>query len=769
MLNRSDAGRWWDEVWRAAWPLLLLTLLCVIFYWDVLWLAENQMILGEDAADMHLRWLRFAVSSVREGRFPLWNPYLFSGQPLVANPQAALFYPPTWLTLLMPVTQGLSLIAVLHLWLGGVGLYGWLRAEGASRVGSLFGAVVFTFSGYFSVRMRAGHIGVITTQAWLPVLLWAYRRAVAHPSARRAWRVAVLGGLPVGLSILAGHSASFVYVALGLAAYALFCAGRAWRDAPSARAAWLPLAWLVVMLLVGAAVAAVQLLPMLEYTARTTRQVAPSYEFAARFSWPPGYLLTLLIPNFFGEPIQTGYWGDGIHHEFMFYVGILPLLLALLGVGRKRRHLTRFLFGLGLGSLLLALGSYGPLHPLFYRFFPLFRMMRAPARAGFLFTLACAALSGLVLDGEERGRLLRPLTRPTVLLVAGGAVGLILLDFVMFAWGRDSNPAAGRLWHQANQVALFLLFFLLSAGLLTAWRSASSRGGEAGLGRFRWMALGLVLLDLWTYGSSTVEVVDVPERAGWRVAARAVEDPQAARVLPWGLSDVEQSGGMDFGLRTVFGYDPLVLQRYQTFIDSRPDPRARTYDLLNAGYVMALAPLDLPEASDSPDAPRLLVQEAGAWVYERPGALPRAWIAPEVRVMAAAAMLARIHEPDFDPRATVLVEQPLVCPNDGTAGTVDSVRDEGNRIEANVRGGGGVLVLSEVAYPGWQAAVDGQPASLVRVDYLLRGLCVPPGEHRIELWYDPPLLKVGLVVTGLTLFALIGAVSLPWIQRRRVD
>jgi len=751
-----------------AWPVVVLTLLCTVFYWDVPWLSENQMILGEDAADMHLHWLRFAVSSVREGRPPLWNPYLFSGQPLVANPQAALFYPPTWLTLLMPVTRGLSLIAVLHLWLGGVGLYGWLRAEGASRVGALFGAVVFTFSGYFSVRVRVGHIGVITTQAWLPVSLWAYRRVVAHPSSRGAWRLAILGGLPVGLSILAGHSASFVYVALGLAAYALFYAWRAWRTSRSVRATLLPLAWLGALLLVGVAVAAVQLVPTLEYSIHTTRQGVPSYDFAARFSWPPGYLLTLLAPDFFGEPIHTGYWGDGVHHEFIFYVGILPLLLALLGLGR-RRQLTGFLFALGLGGLLLALGSYGALHPLFYRFVPIFQMMRAPARAGFLFTLACAALSGLTLtalqalDEEGRARLLRPLTGPPVLVVAGGAAGLILLDFVMFAWGRETNPAAGRLWHQANEVAIFLLFFLLSAGLLTAWRNGSSRGAASQASHFVWLALGLALLDLWTYGSSTVEVVAVPERAGWRVVAQAVDDPQSTRVLPWGLNDVEQSGGMAFGVRSVFGYDPLVLQRYQAFIDSRPDPRARTYDLLNAGYVIALAPLEFP---DDPDAPRLLVQEAGAWVYERPNALPRAWVATEVRVMEPAAILTRIHEPDFDPRTTVLVEESLACGTDGTAGTVEILRDDGNRIEARVRGGG-VLVLSEMDYPGWRAAVDGQSVPLVRADYLLRALCVPPGDHQVVLWYDPPLLKVGLVVTGLTLLLLTGTAFSPFAKRRR--
>jgi len=274
------------------------------------------------------------------------------------------------------------------------------------------------------------------------------------------------------------------------------------------------------------------------------------------------------------------------------------------------------------------------------------------------------------------------------------------------------------------------------------------------------LALGLVVLDLWTFGGSVVEVVDVHESAYWRVVAQAVTDPQAARVLPWGLSDFEQNGGMGFGLRSVFGYDPLILQRYEEFITSRPDPRARTYDLLNAGYLVTTAPQEFPE---EPDAPRLLLERSGVYVYERPAALPRAWVVPQIEVMDNAAMLTRIHEPDFDPRATALVDAALECEGMAVSpassvhgGEVEIVRYEGNRIEAQVRGGGGLLIFSEVDYPGWRATVDGNPARLVRADYLLRALCVPAGEHRVVLVYDPPLLKLGLAITVLTLLSVVG-------------
>jgi hypothetical protein len=745
-----------DTLWRSAWPVAALALLCLAFFWDVLWLPGDRIVAGNDLINMFTHWLSFARASLQQGRLPLWNPYLSSGLPFVANPQPALFYPPTWLALLLPVPKALGLIVVLHLWLAGVGMYAWLRAESASKAGALVGGTVFAFSGYFFVRVQAGHLGVITTGSWLPFVLWACRRATA----RRSWPLAVLGGLPAGLSILAGHTASFLYVVLGLAAYAAFRAWERWREERKALAAVTPLLQASVMLLVGLALAAVQVLPTVELVAHSVRQ-GSSYDFAARFSWPPGHLLTLLVPNFFGEPLHTGYWGDGIYDEFILYVGVLPLLLALLGL-RLRHRLKPFLFALGLGALLLAFGEYGALHPLFYRFVPLFQSARAPARAGFLFTLAAAALAGLMVTvlqsltppsvppiggeegGEERRRLLSPLKRSVVLTVAGIAAIVVVAGFAAFAWGRESNPAAGRLYHLANQTATFLLFFLLSTGLLHAWRNgALSR-------RVLWLlTLSLVVLDLWTFGGGAVQPVDVQESAYWRVVAQAVEDPQAARVLPWGLNDFEHNGGMAFGLRSVFGYDPLVLQRYEEFITSVPDPRARTYDLLNARYLVTTTPQEFEE----PDAPRLALEEAGVWVYERPGALPRAWVVPQVEALDDESILVRIHEPDFDPRAVALVESPLSCTGDGS-GEVESVRDEGSRIEAQVSGGGGLLVFSEVAYPGWRAEVDGQPTPLVRADYVLRAVCVPSGEHQVTLAYDPPLLKVGLVITCLALLLI---------------
>ena len=747
--------------WKAAvWPVAVITLLCLVFFWDVLRLPSDQMVAGNDLANMFLPWLRFASSSVEHGQLPLWNPYLSSGLPFAANPQPALFYPPSWLALVLPVTTALNLLLVLHLWLAGIGAYGWIRSEGASRPGALLSAVVYAFSGYLFVRLLSGHLGVIATQAWLPFLFWGLGRAVKD----RSWKLTVVAGVPVGLSILAGHTASFVLVALAMAAYAAFLAWGRWAEHRSARAAAEVLGQAAAMLLVGVGLAAVQLVPMAELVYHSSRQASAGYEFATRFSWPPGYLITLLVPNFFGDPVRTGYWGDGIYDEFILYVGVLPLMLALLGL-RLRHRLVPFLGALGLGGLLVAFGSYGSAHQLLYRFLPLFQLMRAPARAGFLFVLAAAAIAGLTVSAvgeageEERKKLLQGLSWARVGAIVAVAAVIVAAGFGAFAWGREQNPAAARLWHQANATALFAFYLLLAAALLLSWRAAS-RGSAV----YWTLALGLVVLDLWTFGGGAVQPADVRPSDYWSAVAEAVPDADQARVLPWGLNDFHQNGGMEFGLRSVFGYDPLILQRYEEFISSRPDTRARTYDLLNVGYVVSGGPLDFG-GEEWPQAPRLVLEQGGAYVYERPDAMPRAWVAVDVEVADDVAMLAAIHDPDYDLLRTALVEEPGACEpapgGDPAENAAEIVRYEANDLEVLVSGRGGLLVLSEVDYPGWRATIDGSPAELVRADYTLRGVCVPAGEHSVELVYDPPLLRIGLAGTGITA-ALLVALGLWW-------
>jgi hypothetical protein len=152
-------------------------------------------------------------------------------------------------------------------------------------------------------------------------------------------------------------------------------------------------------------------------------------------------------------------------------------------------------------------------------------------------------------------------------------------------------------------------------------------------------------------------------------------------------------------------------------------------------------------------------------VFENARALPRAWLASAARVLPEEEMLGVIRTgrlpegAEWEPRRTALVEAPLDFPRapaeDPSAGA-EVTRREPNRVEVKTASSApSILVLSENHYPGWRAYVDGRAAEDLRVDYNLRGVVLAAGEHRVEFVYRPKSVLIGLLVTLVTLAALL--------------
>ena len=253
---------------KIAWMPLLWAALCAVFYWDALKAPASAILGGNDLNTMFRIWLDYARSRISSGQLPIWNPYLFSGYAFISDPQPALFYPPTWLSLLFPPNQGLSWSLVLHIWWSAVGCSLWLRSmtdqhnRPISWAGALAGAAVFSFSGYTFARIQAGHIGVITTGAWLPWGLLALNSLAQNLK----WRFVGYGALSIGFALLAGHTATFIYLVIMLLAYALFLA---WNLRGKSRIQYLMMA--AIMGFLGLLLAGIQLLPTLKLILGSSR------------------------------------------------------------------------------------------------------------------------------------------------------------------------------------------------------------------------------------------------------------------------------------------------------------------------------------------------------------------------------------------------------------------------------------------------------------------------------------------------------------------
>ncbi|HID64944.1 MAG TPA: hypothetical protein EYP49_19670, partial [Anaerolineae bacterium] len=150
----------------------------------------------------------------------------------------------------------------------------------------------------------------------------------------------------------------------------------------------------VLSMSVGAALAAVQLLPSYELSRLSIRSGGLPYREAVSFSLRPHLILYSLLPTF-GEDLSQVFGGESFN-EYVGYVGVLVLFLALVGVlGQWRRGRTLFFVFLGALGLSLALGLANPAYFIFYKLVPGFSFFRAPSRWLYLYTTAMAVLAGL--------------------------------------------------------------------------------------------------------------------------------------------------------------------------------------------------------------------------------------------------------------------------------------------------------------------------------------------------------------------------------------
>lgn len=401
----------------------------------------------------------YAAAALRAGRIPLWNPYIFSGVPFLANPQAAVLYPLHWPLSWLSVTKQIYAGGALHAWILGLGGYALLRRWGYGLVAGLMAGLVLAGSGFYGGLL--GHINQMNAAAWLPWLVLV----VETTDVPTTKSVDVAGGWPrlflatalfallVALTLLAGHTQTAYINLFGVGVWVLvrgmplgqWLSSGQWlaRDALATigRAVWpslrrtLPVYFLGVALAV--LLAAAQLLPTLALSGLGLRSGGLSYGEASSFSLKPLHLHWTLLPSYGLVDLGVVFNTSG-YTEFVAYVGLTGLALAALALWRPRRRWDRaWTFGLlfaGLG-IFLALGRWNPFYFLLYKLVPGFDLFRAPARWMMLYTLGMAVLAGIGADrlavgwvrkagGERRLGVPSPLLQ--IAVVAAVAFDLIL-------------------------------------------------------------------------------------------------------------------------------------------------------------------------------------------------------------------------------------------------------------------------------------------------------------------------------------------------------
>ena len=695
--------------WRALWPLLLPLLFALPSLGGFSYPGVEAQF--SDIAISHYPNLLYIQRALTEFHaLPFWSPTILSGYPFAAEPMAGLWYPPGWLALLLPLPLGVNLTVMLHLLWGGLGFYLLLRAEKRSHRAALLGALAFTGMPKIFAHFGAGHLTLLFALPWTPWLLLSARD---DAEAETALRHPLAAGLILGLIFLAGPQwaayAALLYLVYGFVNHR-FQISR--FKSP------------LFNLITAAFVSAPLLLPLVEYTRLSTRASLTAADVLTH-SLPPVRLLGLIFPD----------WGGP--HEWMLYPGAAVLVLGLVAVvDGKSRARSRFWMAVALISLLYALGDAIPGLASLAEL-PGFSLLRVPSRMLFAAGMAFAALAAHGLDGLlDMPRTSSGSGRSKINLALTG-----LLAFTILLAGMMLVFAPAFPWNAVWGAAMVILASLGVWSILQGWLPAKS--GAA-------LLIGLVILDGWAINRSLLDFRS-PETVlaeGGESAAFLADHPGDFRVYSPSYSLPQQTAAF-YRLELADGVEPLQLATYADFMAAATGVPRAGYSVTMPPYANGDPAADNAAYRPDPALLGLLNVRFVAAEFD----LPVEGLRPRARFGET-----RLYENELArPRAWM---QPLDGGLDAPWRAAEVVARGPNRIVVQAEGPG-LLVLSEITYPGWLAAVDGESTPLRTAFGILRAVSVADGEHRVEFIYRPWSVYLGLAL-GLAGWALA------WILGRRL-
>lgn len=230
--------------------------------------------------------------------------------------------------------------------------------------------------------------------------------------------------------------------------------------------------------------------------------------------------------------------------------------------------------------------------------------------------------------------------------------------------------------------------------------------------------------------------------------------------------------------KSIGGYHPAKLRRYQELIEEHLQ---QEMGRISTSIVNTQG--DLTQCNGDSLFPVLNMLNT-AWVImgsqdgkkvavPNPWAAGNAWFASDIQyVRDADAELAALHS--VNPKQTAVADERFrdilgTSTSQGTQSGVALREYEANRLAYEATSArGGVVVFSDIYYPGWKCTVDGQETPIARVDYVLRAIRVPAGKHQIVMTFDPKSVHVTEAIAYIALGLLVGlAIAYALVSLRR--
>ncbi|MEK7591825.1 MAG: YfhO family protein [Patescibacteria group bacterium] len=698
-------------------------------------------------------WRIEAIRQWQEGKVPLWNPYNFSGTPLLANFQSAAMYPLNSIFLFFSKVWSWTVLVAIQPLFALLFSYLYFRSIRVSVLASLFGAVSYGLSNFMTVWLEYNTVGHI--MAWFPLQLLSIE-IISEKNNRIVLGYSLLT-VSVFLSLLAGHPQVAFYAIFFTTMYGLF------------RLKGRERLFTYVLILLGFGLSAIQIIPGIELMGVSARANHSYIQMMKANLIQPWQTLMLFFPNLFGNPVSRTYWLSDTYVGKVTSIGLVPLFFLLSAIRLWKVRIVQFFI-----IATLVIGIFITVNPFtsFLYLFPLpFISSSNPTLMVFLFSFCLATLTSFGIDGWKREtHSLKKLVARFIQVFMG--IIVIAAVFLLVSGLRTHAAVALRALLYAGVFAFltFVVFYI-------AIRRKSWMSGVL------WILLLIHIADLsYAFFKFNPFVPSSYVFPPHEITQLMADGKEPRRFWGYGTAAIDANLATYFRAYSPDGYDPLYPKWYGEFIGASKDGKLlRSFTNDTRSDARIISGFGETDFRDNEFRKRILRSLGISMILDRvengttdktfpPGEFEQSKISdwriltdlksPAIVRIASQSKVGKTREefekiyfqPDFDVSKDVVFHDQSLPVLSGS-GKISLTEYRSDRISASTETDGTTMMLSaSTYYPGWRAYIDGKEAPLLRVNWTMSGVILSSGKHDVLLRYEPDSFRLGLWVSVLSLF-----------------
>lgn len=729
----------------------------------------------DDIFKQYYPFRTLSIDMMKKFQLPLWNPYNGSGMPLLATINTGLLDPFNILFFVLPYFLAWSTYIIIQFFLIGFFTYLYCRKIKLSNEASIFAGFVFSLSGFAVVRILMLAYGLAI--ASIPLMLYIIESYLQNPKRK------IIYFLPFTIFALIVSSQPQISLYI-LSFISLYTVARILTLGLTKSLGFKRCLLPFLLTVIGIGLSGLQILPTLELLKQVNIDKNASVFIIDKFLVPVQHLLTIVIPNYFGNESTYNFWGYGDYVQTAAYIGAVPTFFAYFSFFSKNRLGIKLFYLIAAFFTILLAISWSGSKLITSLPIPILST-GAPSRIFLLTTFCIAILSGYGFDHWKNYKnnilsfILKSL--PFILLFT---IIVVITFFLM----KNDYPCRFGIIDYCRTVAFrntMLESIVFGASIISLLAYLIFKNTIIRKASIYGIIVFISIIGIYN-GNKTIEFAPKDSFFPKNSLSQALHDKtRQGRVFGIDQATLPSNFATQFRIYDPDYYHPLYIQRYRELVEYanngkyisnlprgdvqirnniNPDQelekrRQRLFEILSVNFII-MKKTQLPITLSRSD----IIWENDIFdLIKNHNALPHAYVADDFVVENDnKIILERLFDDKFKLNESVILEQfPEFIKSDIKLRSSIIVEEYNeNNLEINTdTNKNSFLILTDNYYPGWKAFVDGKETQIYRANYTFRAILLPGGKHEVIFRYVPQSFSTGLTISCLSMF-ILGALYL---------